>query len=226
MIWPFVILLTALVLGAILLLFPATRSGWQALAAALLLGLAGYTFQGSPSAPSATKAREETVADHPEAQVAARQKLAGSDDQNQRWLMMANAMIRHGQYADAATTLRIAVEENPKNGEAWLAMANALVGHSQGMLSPAALYAYRQASQADPQAPGPPFFLGLALAQSGRLTEGRALWAMLLARAPADAPWRGDLQKRLAMLDAFIARQEMMAAGQGGPMPPPPAGPR
>jgi len=213
MTWVLVILLAALALAAILLLFPATRSAWQALAAALLLGLAGYTLQGSPSVPAAPKAREEAVADHPEAQVATQQKLAGSDDQNQRWLMMANAMVRHGQYADAADTLRIAVEENPKDSEAWLAMANALVGHSQGLLSPASLYAYRRASEADPRAPGPPFFLGLALAQSGRLAEGRALWAALLARAPADAPWRGDLAKRLQMLDEFIARQQAAPTG-------------
>ena len=117
-------------------------------------------------------------------------------------------MTRHGQYADAATILRGAVEKDPANGQAWLAMANALVGHSQGMLSPAALYAYRRASAADPQAPGPPFFLGMALAQSGRLAEARTLWATLLARAPADAPWRADLGKRLEMLDRFIAQQQ------------------
>ncbi|MDE2403358.1 MAG: tetratricopeptide repeat protein [Sphingomonadales bacterium] len=212
MTWVLVIVLAALALGAILLLFPATRHAWQALTAALLLGLAGYTLQGSPSVPSAPKSREEQVADHPEAQVEVRQQLSGSDDQNQRWLMVANAMIRHGQYADAATTLRAAVEENPGNGDAWLAMANALVGHAQGTLSPASLYAYRRASQADPAAPGPPFFLGLALAQSGRLQEARTLWTTLLARAPADAPWRADLEKRLAMLDAFIARQQSGAA--------------
>jgi cytochrome c-type biogenesis protein CcmH len=51
----------------------------------------------------------------------------------------------------------------------------------------------------------------MALIQSGRLGEGRAIWADLLARSPKDAPWRGDLEKRLAELDAFVARQAVTA---------------
>jgi len=204
--WPFVILLAAGCLLASLGPFPATRAAWQAVAAALLLGLAGYTLQSQPNLPGAPKAREETIADHPEAQVAARQKLAGTDDQGDRYLTIADAMLRHGQFADAATVLRGAVEKTPGSSEAWLAMANALVGHSNGTLSPGALYAYRRASQADPKAPGPPFFLGLMLARNGRLAEARTLWASLLAKAPAEAPWRADLARRLQELDAYIAQ--------------------
>jgi len=64
----------------------------------------------------------------------------------------------------------------------------------------------------------PAFFLGLALAQSGRFAEARNLWADLLQRAPAGAPWCGDLQNRLARLDALIAQQQRMQ-GQPGTMP-------
>ena len=208
MTWFLVILLAAAALAALLVLFPATRPAWQAIAAVLLLGLAGYTLQGSPSQAGAPRARDETINEHPQAQVEARQAMAAHDDQGDRYLTIADAMTRHGQYADAATVLRGAVEKDPRNGQAWLAMANALVGHAQGMLSPAAFQAYRRAAAADPQAPGPPFFLGLALAQSGRFAEARELWSKLLARAPADAPWRADLTKRLAMLDGFIARRQ------------------
>jgi cytochrome c-type biogenesis protein CcmH len=125
-----------------------------------------------------------------------------------KYLTPADALARHGQYADAAEILRGAVAEDPGNGEAWLAMANALVGHAEGQLSPAALLAFRRAEMASPNHPGPPFFLGLALAQSGQLEQGRAIWAELLARSPADAPWREELVARLADLDAFIAREK------------------
>lgn len=214
MTWLPVAALAAAALLALLLLFPSTRAAWQAVASTLLLGLAGYAAQGHPNLPGRPTVNAQTAADDGTEAIAQRQSLAGRDSQGQSHMIIAEAMLRHGQYADAAEILRGAVEKNPRDGNAWLAMANALVGHANGTLSPAALYAYRQASAADPAAPGPPFFLGLALAQSGRLDEARALWAALLARAPAAAPWRGDLQRRLQMLDAFIANAGRPPGGQ------------
>ena len=96
-------------------------------------------------------------------------------------------------------------------------MGNALVGHAEGTISPAAIYAYGRAARAAPDSPGPPFFLGMAMIQSGQIAQGRQLWADLLARSPKEAPWRGDLEKRLAELDSFMARQ--MAAQGGSPAP-------
>lgn len=206
MTWILIIALAAGCFAALTLVFRAPRAGWEAILAALVLGLAGYAAQGQPNAPGAPRAADETPAADPAALVTIRQKLSGTDDQADRWLMVADAMSRHGQFADAANILRGAVDKNPANGQAWLALANALVSHGQGSLSPAALLAYRHAAAADPAAPGPPFFLGLALARSGKLAEGRAEWAALLARSPADAPWRSDLMQKLADLDAFIAR--------------------
>lgn len=186
------------------------RSGREAIGAALLLGIAGYAAQSHPSLPGSPTASRETFSGDPEA-VTARQKLAESPPGSDKWLIIADSMARHGRFADAATVLRGSVEQNPNNADAWLAMANALVSHADQRLSPAALLAFRRAQSAAPGNPGPPFFLGLALAQSGRLQEARATWAELLARSPADAPWRADLNLRLQQLDQFIAQQ---AAGQ------------
>lgn len=206
MTWIAIIALAAAAFAALALVFRVPRAGWEAVLAALVLGLAGYAAQGHPGEPDAPRAADEKPAANPEALVAARQKLAGTDDQNDSWLMVADAMSRHGQFADAANILRGAVDKNPANGQAWLALANALVSHGQGSLSPAALLAFRHAAAIDPAAPGPPFFLGMALARSGQLAAGRAQWAALLARSAPDAPWRGDLTRRLAELDGFIAQ--------------------
>ncbi len=206
MTWIVIIALAAVAFAFLTLVFRVPRAGWEAVLAALMLGLAGYAAQGHWAEPGAPRAADEQPAANPEALVTIRQKLAGSDDQGDSWLMVADAMSRHGQFADAANILRGAVDRNPANGQAWLALANALVSHGQGSLSPAALLAFRHAAAIDPVAPGPPFFLGLALAKSGQLAAGRAQWAGLLARSPANAPWRSDLVKRLAELDAFIAQ--------------------
>lgn len=187
------------------------RRGWEATAAALLLGLAGYALQGSPAEKGAPKERVEkiTKADA-DGDIAARDRMSDATPMGDKLLVTADAFARHGQYADAAETLRIAVRKEPQSVDAWLSMANALVAHADNNLTPAALYAFTEANRANPDHPGPPFFLGLALAQSGRLQEGRAMWAQLLERTPPDAPWRGDLQAKLASLDAFIARQNGM----------------
>jgi cytochrome c-type biogenesis protein CcmH len=224
--WVWALLLAVVALGIVLLLLRWMRKpmvGWEAIGAALLLGIAGYGLQGNPGMAGAPKAPVEKVSGDPEALVAARKSFDGKAMPNGTNLtMVADAFARHGQFADAAGILRDAVDKNPKDADAWLALANALVGHAEGTLSPAALYAYRHAADAAPSHPGPPFFLGLALAQSGRFAEARTMWADLLQRTPADAPYRADLQDRLARLDALIAQQNAaqgMPAAAPGPMP-------
>jgi cytochrome c-type biogenesis protein CcmH len=194
--------------AAFALLFKAPRKGWEAIGAALLLGIAGFALQARPDQPGSPKAPASQSESSGQALIEARQQLgSGNPIASNRWVIIADALARNGQYADAAGVVLGAVEQEPDNADAWLTLANNLVSHAEGNLTPAALYAYGRAGQADPRHPGPPFFLGLALAQGGRLAEGRAVWADLLARSPADSPWREDLVARLERLDAFIATQ-------------------
>lgn len=191
------------------------RAGWEPVAAVLALGLAGFASQASPAQPGAPKQAEQRADRSGAAMIEARRELARENampNQPNRWMVIADALSRNGQFGDAAGVVLGAVEQDPRNANAWLALGNNLVAHADGSLTPAAEYAYRQAAKADPAHPGPSFFLGLALAGSGKLAEGRALWADLLARTPADAPYRGELVEQLRRLDAFIAAQE-----QAGP---------
>ncbi len=210
MTWLVVIVLAAVVFGVVAFVFKV-KSGREVLGGALLLGIAGYALQGSPGSPSAPKAPAEKIAGEAAAIVAERQKLGDGPAMGDKHVVIADALARHGQFADAAEVLRGAVENDPNNAEAWLAMGNSLVGHAEGTVSPAALYAYGKAARAAPDSPGPSFFLGLALLQSGRIAEGRTMWADLLKRSPEGAPWRADLEKRLTELDMYLARQ--MAGG-------------
>lgn len=217
MTWVLVAGLALVAFGGAVLAFRIPRAGWELLGAALLLGIAGYALQGSPGQPGIPKEPAETVGGDGAAAIAERQKLGEGPAMGDKDLVTADALARHGQFANAAEWLRGAVDKNPANAEAWLAMGNALVGHAEGTISPAAIYAYGRAAKAAPDSPGPPFFLGMALIQSGRLAEGRAVWADLLARSPKEAPWRGDLEKRLGELDAFMARAMAGMSGSGGP---------
>ena len=194
--------------AAFAVLFKVPRKGWEAIGAALLLGIAGFAMQARPDQPGAAKAAVVATQASGQELIKARQQLgSGNAIASNQWIIIADALSRNGQFADAAGVVLGATEKEPYNADAWLTLANNLVAHAQGNLTPAALYAYGRAGQADLRHPGPAFFLGLALAQSGKLAEGRALWADLLARSPADAPWRADLSERLQRLDAFIAAQ-------------------
>lgn len=213
MTWLFVALLT---LGAFVLthhLVKPPRSGAAAIGAALLFGIAGYAAQSHPWLPGSPTAAREKIGGDAEG-IAARQKISDQGPDADKRMIIADAMARNGRYADAATILRGVTTDHPKDSTAWLALANTLVSHADGRLSPAAVFAFRRAEEAQPENPGPPFFLGMALAQSGRLKEARAVWADLLARSPADAPWRGDLIARLQELDAFVAQQPAGAGAQ------------
>jgi cytochrome c-type biogenesis protein CcmH len=221
MIWLLIVALALVVLLVLTMGFRGARGGWEAIASALVLGLAGYALQGHPGQPGAP----HDAADKPNIFAATlvdeRRKVVGATVQGSKWEMIADALMRHGDYADAAEVLRGAVDKDPRDSAAWLAMASALVGHAEGSLSPASLYAFRQAAKADPQAPGPAMFLGLALAGSGRFDEAHDMWATLLAKAPADAPWRKDLVARMARLDQIIAMTRAAQGARWAPLNPP-----
>lgn len=210
MIWAWIVGLALLAFALLAWALKAPRQGWEAIGAALALGLAGFAIQASPGQPGAAKVAQSQQDRAGPMLVEERRALSGAvamPNQPNRWLLTADAMTRNGNYGDAATMVLGAVESNPKDAEAWAALGNNLVGHADGVLTPPALYAFRMGGLADPAHPAPPYFLGLALATNGRLAEGRAMWAEALARAPADAPWRAGLAARLQRLDQFIAEQ-------------------
>lgn len=199
-----IILLAGTAFGMAVLLLRLPRAGWTLLAAALMFGLAGYALQGSPGQAGAPKA----AAAGPDAGtelVEARRAIYGPAPPS-RFVMVADGFARRGQHADAAGILRGSLAASPEDPEAWLALANALTEHAAGQLTPAAVFAYERAERADPGNPGPGFFLGVALIRNGRLQQARGLWAGMLEAAPADAPWRGGLEERLARLDLLIAQ--------------------
>jgi cytochrome c-type biogenesis protein CcmH len=181
------------------------RPAWALLGATLLFGLTGYALQGSPGQAGSPKAAADDLASQGAELVEARRAIYGPAPPS-RFVTVADGFARRGQFADAAGILRGSLEKQPDDPEALLALANALMEHADGQLTPAAVYAYEQAERAGPGQPGPGFFLGVALIRSGRLVQARSLWAGMLEKAPADAPWRDGLAERLDRLDALIAQ--------------------
>ena len=208
MTWLVAIALALAAFAVAAFVFGIARSGWTTFAAALALGLAGYALQASPGVPGAPTAKRAADAGELGRSMIEERKamFAGAGSAGSDKLIIADAFLRRGRYADAATVLRGAVTENPRNAEAWLALGNALVEHADGALTPPALLAYRRSAELDPKGVGPGYFLGFALIRQGQIAEARGLWASTLETAAQDAPGRAALEQSLARLDELIER--------------------
>lgn len=184
------------------------KVGWEPLAAALLIGISGYAWQGRPSlAGHPVVANEARQVKFDEALANRRRNMGERVSAATKWLVLSDGLARQGKTRDAANILSRAVVLDPKDANLWVGLGNALVLHGEGVLSPAAEYAYRQALRLAPEAPSPRFFYGLSLAQSGRLEPARAIWASLAGSLPTGTPFRTELESNIAAIDALLARQ-------------------
>lgn len=216
--WVIAIALALLAGGATIWFARRARAAWELIAAAMLVGLAGYAWQGCPS-----------LAGHPVKAVAQdnrfnediaklRQEMGERFTQAGQWLVLSDALGRQGQHEDAANVLRVGLKQYPDDPNLWLGLGNALMVHGEGILSPSAEYCFRKAMALAPGQPAPAYFFGLALAQSGQPQQAERIWKDLLARAPADAEWRGDVEHNLQILERALRGQGagMSANGTAG----------
>ncbi|MEM7667078.1 MAG: tetratricopeptide repeat protein [Pseudomonadota bacterium] len=200
--------IAAFVVAALLLRLP--REGWTLFAAALVFGLAGYAWQGSPGQPASPKPEQARTSHSGEEMVDARRQLFGEGRSRRDYLVTSDAFARRGQFGTAAEFLASGLREHPDYVEGWLALGMSLVAHADGFVTPAARAAYDRAIAADPDNPSPSFFLGFAYLRSGEVREARAVWGELLDNTPDDAPWREDVARRVAALDEMIANAPML----------------
>lgn len=207
MIWLWVLLAAALTIGGIFWLGRLPAAARPLAGAAVMLGLAGYALQGSPSLAGKPVLTAQEPEGFGEALTDQRQGMAERFGPAAQWLGMSDGFARTGKTELAAKTLEKGLEKYPDNVDLWVGLGNALAAHGGGMMSPAAALAFDEAAKRDPSHPAPPFFAGLALAQGGDFKGAEAVWSGLLERSPADAPWRGDLEMRLAQLRQAMGPQ-------------------
>ncbi len=200
--WLILLVLVVLV-GAGLWRFAALpRSTLELLGAALLIGVAGYAWQGSPGLAGRPTPPPADVRQPDSVFASERPKMMERFGTDAAVLDAADAFHRQGWNRYAIAIIQGGLSRHPDSADLWVGLGNALVIHGGGMMSPAAELAFQRAAKINPDHPGPPFFMGLAYAQAGQLERAEAIWRGLLAKAPADAPWRRDLEERVAMIAA------------------------
>ena len=187
------------------------RAAWTSVLAALALGLAGYAMQGRPGLAGAPGSVASVAEGSGEAMVDLRRAVVPDrfHSRSSR-LLIADAFARRDRPEEAATMLRGAIREAPRDSEAWLALGNALTAATDGRLTPAAQYAYRRAEELAPESPGVPFFIGLAELQAGRFADTLGLWNEAASRAPEGSDARAQIEERVARLDQLLQQLRAM----------------
>lgn len=212
--WVFAIGLALAAFAAMVVLFRLPRMAWSTALAALTLGLAGYALQGHPDEVGAPSTYRAVAPDDGWAMVEARRQVIGQDRLSMNSLMLvSDAFLRKGQFANAAAVLGRLVQQDPNNVEGWVALGNALVEQADGTLTPAALFSFNRATQADPASLAPAFFVGATYLRQGKLIEGHKVWSQALEKAPKDAWWRNELQQRRDRLEELLNRLAAMPEG-------------
>lgn len=131
-------------MGCQMLTSNADSMGWKVLVLALFCGVIAFAWQAGQQAPHAPARRGGA---NGAALIAARQAVFGGPRADNRWLVIADALARHGQFGEAAEVLLGAVAKQPDNAEAWLALGDALYGHAGGEMVAAAELAYDRADR-------------------------------------------------------------------------------
>lgn len=180
---------------------------WRRAAAVLtLLGLplvaiGVYGPLGSPQlrdVPLAERSRAPNMAQSLENLVTqVEQHLEKNPTDGRGWNVLAPVLERLGRYDDAVRAYRNVLTYSGENAERRSDLGEALSAAAGGVVTAEAKSEFERAVSLNADDPKANYFLGLAAEQDGRKDDAAKIWRALLAKAPADAPWRPLVQTSL-----------------------------
>ncbi len=187
------------------------RATWELVGAALILGLAGYAWQGRPGLAAAPRAAQAQASAFDEKAAETRRSMEDRFGKAAQWLVLSDGLARQGKTREAANVLVSGLRQSPDDPNLWAALGNALVANGNGILSPSADFAFRRAMTLDPAKPAAPYFYGIALIRSGQLEAARPVWAGLAAQLPPKSDLRAELEQKLIVIDRLLAADQSKA---------------
>ena len=141
------------------------------------------------------------------------------------WTVLAPVLARLGRYDDAVRAYRNAITYAGDSAERRSDLGEALALAAGGVVTAEAKAEFERAVAQNADEPRANYFLGLAAEQDGRQADAAAIWRAMLAKAPADAPWRPLVEAALARVggpaapalsnDAMAAAKDMNEADRG-----------
>ncbi|HEX4693955.1 tetratricopeptide repeat protein [Sphingomonas sp.] len=191
--------------AALFVVLRVPRLLWPLVGATLMLGAAGYAWQGAPGLPGHPVSAEAVKLPVEPVYKEMRDTLFGRFNGESLYFGISDRMLGDGDTKAAAAVMTGGVRYAPQNAALWSELGNVLALHDHNTVSPASLFAFQQAMRLAPTHPGPPFFLGWAYIRSGQLAEAQPYWVRALALTPKDASYRSAIADRLAALNGFLA---------------------
>jgi cytochrome c-type biogenesis protein CcmH len=186
-----------------------------------LLTLALYLTHGSPGLPSypmvgrAQAPLEQANVGELISKVEAR--LREHPEDGQGWDVIAPIYFKLGRYREAAAAFSSAARLEGETARRLAGFAEAAVLAADGVVGEEARLAFEKILQLEPKRPEPRFWLALAKEQDGKLADALADYKVLLAEAPAEAPWRGAVEGRIADVSRRLAGTEKPEPQSPGP---------
>jgi cytochrome c-type biogenesis protein CcmH len=180
--------------------------------------LGDFPLAGRTSVADATQPLENLVA-----QVEAHLEKNPTDGRG--WNVLAPVLARLGRYDEAVRAYRNSISYNGDSAERRSDLGEALAGAAGGVVTSEAKAEFERAVALNADDPKANYFLGLAAEQDGRNADAASIWRAMLAKAPADAPWRPLVQAALVRVGgppapalpdgAMAAAKEMNEADRG-----------
>ena len=202
--WLPVLVMSALVIGGVLLFVPGRKQMWPAIAAAVVLGLAGYAWQGSPEQAASPAQPITAKLKAAEALLQMRADMDTGYGIGKQWLITADSYARSGKYDYSAAFIQAGLRQYPKNGDLWAGLGVVLLLAGDGQMSPPAKMAFANARKFAPRNPAPDYFDGLVELFEGRPAKTVEIWQRVVDDAPENAVWRPKLESQLGGLKTML----------------------
>lgn len=127
--------------------------------------------------------------------------LERNPDDGRGWDVVAPVYMRMGRYTDAVRARANAVRLLGASADREADLGEAMVAAGNSIVTAEAKASFERALKIDSNHLKAQYFIGLAAEQDGRPQEAAQIWRAMLARAPANAPFRPLVQESLARVD-------------------------
>jgi cytochrome c-type biogenesis protein CcmH len=153
-------------------------------------GLGDFPLAQRTRAPDATQPLDNLVAQ-------VEQHLEKNPTDGRGWSVLAPVLARLGRFDDAIRAFRNSITFNGDSAERRADLGEALVAAAGGVVTAEAKAEFERAVALNADEVKASYFLGIAAEQDGRSAEAASIWRAMLAKAPANAPWRPLVQAAL-----------------------------
>jgi len=133
------------------------------------------------------------------------QHLEKNPTDGRGWNVLAPVLVKLGRYDDAVRAYHNSITYGGDSAARRADLGEALAAAAGGVVTDEAKAEFERAIALDAGEFKATYFLGVAAEQDGRTAEARSIWRAMLAKAPADAPWRPLVQAALARVGGSSA---------------------